>query len=159
MGRPMRLSVDSEAAGWNRTMNGGSLEMNESSGGRQFSSNWKAITEDSIKGKSALSQRDCNPGMPTNDLSIPWGLRSAACGKQGAYERGAGEATRSKATTESDGLRDQGSRVMPVEGVAHGGATCLGQQQPDTEMGGMLETKLNRIAEKARRGTDAKATL
>ena len=124
--------------------------MNESPGGRQFSFNWKATAEVSIRGERPTTRRDCNPGMPTHDLSIPWGLRSAACGKQGAYERGAEEATSSKATTESDGLRDLRSRVMPVEGVAHGVATCLGRQHPDTEREGMLETKLSRIAEKAR---------
>ena len=39
---------------------------------------------------------------------------------------------------------------MPVEGVAHREAPCLGKQQPSPELEGMLETKLSRIAERAR---------
>ena len=69
-----------------------------------------------------------------------------------AYEGGAEEVTNSKAnTTQSDGLRDRRSRVMPVEGVAHREATCLGTQPPNTELEEGLETKLNRIAERSRR--------
>ena len=125
-----------------------------SSGGRRSALNWKATTADSQRGESPASRRDCNPGMPTNDLPIPWGLRSAASinSSKGAYEGGSEEETNSKAkTTQSDELRDRRSRVMPVEGVAHKEATCLGTQPPNTELEERLETKLNRIAERSRR--------
>ncbi|GEM_PF-1738765 len=149
----MKLSVDSEAAGWNREMNGDSPEMETSSGGRQSALNWKATTEDSLRGESPTSRRDCNPGMPTNDLSIPWGLRSVASkSREEAYEGGPEEGTNSKAgTTQSDELRNRRSRVTPVEGAAHREAPCLRTQPPNTELEEGLETKLSRIAERSRR--------
>jgi len=104
------------------------------------------------KGENLTQRRDCHPGMPTKDLFIPWGLRSVASSGKGAYEGGAGEATNSKArSTQSDELRDRRSRVMPVEGVAHREAPCLGTQPPNVELEEGLETKLNRIAERSRR--------
>lgn len=105
-----------------------------------------------VKGESSTRRRDCNPGMPTKDLFIPWGLRGVASSRsKEAYEGGPEEGTNSKETTQSDGLRDQRSRVMPVEGVAHREATCLGTQPPSMELEEGLETKLNRIAERSRR--------
>ena len=153
MGQPMRLSVDSEAAGWNRKMNGDSPEkvgIPEADGlhltGRQQRKTRK-------EGESRTSRRDCNPGMPTGDLSIPWGLRSVASNRRKeAYEGGPEEGTNSKAkTTQSDELQDRRSRVMPVEGVAHREAPCLGTQPPSMELEEGLETKLSRIAERSRR--------
>lgn len=115
-------------------------------------------SEGLVKGESTEPRRDCHPGMPTRNLSIPWGLRSAVSeSSKEAYERGAEEATNSKAkTTQSDGPRDRGSRVMSVEGAAHGVATCLGQQPPDGEFGEKLGTKLDRIAERARRDSQVR---
>lgn len=57
----------------------------------------------------------------------------------------------SEVMSESAERRDLRSRVMSVEGVAHRAETDLGKQPQDTELEKWLETKLNRIAERARR--------
>jgi RNA-directed DNA polymerase len=112
-----------------------------------------------VKGKSSLQRRDFNPSMPTKDLFRPWGLRSVASRSQGAYEKRAEEVMNSKAdSTQSDGLQNRRSRVMPVEGAVHKGAPGIETQPPCLELGEGLETKLNRIAERSRRYPQVKHT-
>lgn len=132
-------------------MNGGSPEISMSAETPTVSKEPEGNSERIAKGKSLTRRRDCHPGMPTKDLSIPWGLRGAVSGGKGTYEGRPDEGMNSKATAQSDGLQDRRSRVMPVEGVAHRGATCSGTQPPSMELEEGLETKLSRIAERSRR--------
>jgi hypothetical protein len=157
----MRLSVDNEAAGWNRKMNGDSLEMNAKFRGLTVFIQPEGNNGGFARGENPTSRRDCDPGMPTSDQSIPWGLRSVVTCKKVAYERELEEGADSKAATESDELGNRRSRVMPVEGVAYREAPCSGRQHPNGELGEMLETKLSRIAERLclREALEAKATL
>lgn len=132
-------------------MNGGSPEISMSAEKPTVSKEPEGNSEGFGKGENPARRRDCHPGMPTKDLFIPWGLRGVVSGGKETYEGELEEGTNSKATTQSDGLRDRRSRVMPVEGVAHRGEPCLGTQPPNMELEEGLETKLNRIAERSRR--------
>ena len=79
------------------------------------------------------------------------GVSKASFKQVRTYEEQAEEARSSKATLESAGLWDQRNWVMPVEGAAHKTETGLGTQPQDKELDQRLETKLNRITEKAKR--------
>lgn len=60
--------------------------------------------------------------------------------------------------SESAERRDLRSRVMPVEGVAHEAAPDSRKQPRDSELEEWLETKLNRITERARRCPEERFT-
>lgn len=132
-------------------MNGDSPEISMSTETPTVSEQPEGNSKGHDKGKSPERRRDCNPGMLTKDLSIPWGLRGAVPSGKGTYEGEAEEVTNSKAATQSDELRNRRSRVTPVEGVAHREAPCLRTQPPSMELEEGLETKLSRIAERSRR--------
>lgn len=104
------------------------------------------------KGKPSERWRDCNPGMLTRKSKRYLGVSDTSSSLEGGCMREQPEEGRnSKAMSESAERRNRGSRVMSVEGVAHKAEPDLGKQPQGTELEKWLETKLNRIAEKAQR--------